>query len=57
MKVYKITPLPDFNPCTEKDIKDLMIWLEESEPGDSFKVDVLEMTEEEYAALPEYMGP
>ena len=57
MKVYRITPEPHFNPCIEKDIKSIEVWLEEAEVGDKFTIDILEMAEEEYDSLPEYMGP
>ena len=63
MTVYKI--IPDYNPetkkglssCTEKDVKNIAIWFEEAEPGESILVQVMEMSEEEYQKLPEYMGP
>ena len=56
MKVYRIKP-GDLNACTERDPKALLVWFADAEPGDSFTVDVSEMTEAEYDALPEYMGP
>ena len=56
MKVYRMGPA-GFNKCTEKDPKAILHWLEEAEVGERFIVDVLEMTEEEYDALPEYTGP
>lgn len=57
MKVYQVTPDKDLCPCTEKDPKAVLVWLEESEIGAVTTIDVMEMTEEEYNALPEYMGP
>jgi hypothetical protein len=57
MKVFKVWPSVDLNPCIEKDPSACMVWLEESEPGDVIKIEVLEMTEAEYDALPEYTGP
>lgn len=57
MKVYTIQPGKDLNSCTEKDIKNIIPWLEESEIGDIITIEVVEMSEEEYNFLPEYMGP
>jgi len=56
MKVYKIRP-DGGNPCCESDIEALKVWFEESQVGDNFIIHVLEMTEDEYMNLPEYMGP
>jgi hypothetical protein len=56
MKVYKMGPM-GFNKCIEKDYKAILCWLEEAEVGDGFTIEVLEMTEKEYNALPEYWGP
>lgn len=57
MKVYKLTPGPSLNPCVERDLRDLLQWFDDAEPGEKMTVEVLEMTEGEYADLPEYMGP
>ena len=57
MNVFKVWPGEGLNPCIEKDPSACLTWLEESEPGDTVKIEVLEMTEAEYDALPEYMGP
>lgn len=57
MKVFKVWPGEGLNPCIEKEINACFVWLEESEPGDVIKIEVLEITESEYDALPEYMGP
>lgn len=38
-------------------VKNLDAYLTEWEVGDHWEFDVVEMTEEEYAALPEFMGP
>ncbi len=57
MKVFDVMADTDLNSCIEKDPKDVLIWLEESEPGAIITIDVMEMSEEEYNALPEYMGP
>ena len=57
MKVFKVYPGVDLNPCCEKYPADVLVWLEEAEPGEVVKIEVMEMTEEEYEALPEYEGP
>ena len=57
MKIFKVWPGGGLNPCVEKDPSACMTWLEESEQGDVIKIEVLEMTESEYEALQEYMGP
>lgn len=57
MKVFKVWPGEGLNPCIEKDPSACMAWLEESEPGEIIKIEVLEKTEAEYDVLPEYMGP
>ena len=57
MKVFKVWPGVDLNPCCEKDPAAALIWLEEAEPGEVIKIEVMEMTEKEYEALPEYEGP
>lgn len=56
MKVYKLTPGPGFNPCIEREIRNLLVWFDEAEPGETMTIEVLEMTEGEYVDLPEYMG-
>ena len=56
MKAYKMGP-SGLNTCIEKDPKAIMLWLDECEVGDKFEIEVLEMSEEEYEALPEYAGP
>jgi hypothetical protein len=57
MIVYTITPGEGMNPCTERDLNSIQVWLEQAEPGDEFIIKVSEMTEVEYSSLPEYMGP
>ena len=57
MKVYKVTPGIGLNPCCEKDLKTIQIWVEEAEPGEILTVEILEMSEVEYNKFPEYMGP
>lgn len=56
MRVFKIAP-KGLNYCCEKDFEHLKVWFDEAEIGEEFEVQVLEMTEIEYNALPEYMGP
>lgn len=57
MKVFKVCPGEGLNICVEKGPSACLEWLEESEPGDVIKIEVLKMTEAEYGALPEYEGP
>jgi hypothetical protein len=57
MKVYRIAPDKDMNACTEKDLKDVMEWLKNAEVGHVLRIEVGEMSEEDYGALPEYTGP
>lgn len=57
MRVYEINPGTGLNHCTEKDPSMVLVWLEEASVGDVVCVRVKEMTESEYAALPEYVGP
>ncbi len=57
MKIFKVWPDGDLNPCIEKEPEACLVWLEEAEPGDNIRIEVLEMAQEEYDKLPEYMGP
>ena len=57
MKVFKVCPGEGLCSCIEKDTSACLTWLEESEPGEIIKIEVLEMTEAEYEDLPEYTGP
>ena len=57
MKVFKVCPGEGLCSCIEKDTSACLTWLEESEPGEIIKIEVLEMTEAEYEDLPEYPGP
>jgi hypothetical protein len=57
LKMYKVWPAPGSNPCIEKRVEDIMVWFEEAEPGDRITIDILEMNEQEWRGLPEYMGP
>jgi len=58
MIVYKMGP-KGFNQHIEKDpTKVVECWLnDDAMPGDIIEVEVMEMTENEYESLPEYMGP
>ena len=55
MKVYKVTPW-GCNSCIEKRPEDVAEVLREAEEGETIFINVIEMTEEEYEALPESMG-
>ena len=57
MRVYKIGP-QGFNQAIETDPETaVMGWLTDAEVGDVIEITVMEMTEKEYKALPEYDGP
>jgi hypothetical protein len=56
VKVYKIKP-HGLAPCCEIDVRAIGVWFTDAQPGDKFEIEILEMTYEEYKALPEYMGP
>ena len=57
IKVYEVEPGKGANRCTERKIEDVLVWLEESEPGDVITIRVIEMDEQEYNSLPEFLGP
>lgn len=57
MKVFKVWPGVDLNPCCEKTLDAVAYWLDMAEAGDTITIKAIEMTEAEYEALPEYMGP
>lgn len=57
MKVFKVWPGVDLNPCCEKTLDAVSYWLDMAENGDTIKIEIIEMTESEYDALPEYTGP
>ena len=57
IRIWTITPDKGLNPCTEKDIKGVLAWIEEAESGSVIEIIVGEMDETEYDELPEYMGP
>jgi len=57
MKVFEIQPEPGYNPCVEDKVQGILSWLEEADDGDVFTIRVKEMSREEYAKFPEYVGP
>jgi len=57
MKIYKVTPGEDLNPCHEKNIEDVFVWIQEAEIGDKITIEVKEMDEKYFDSLPEYEGP
>ena len=57
IKVFKVSPGKGLNSCCEKDIKNVIIWLEEAEPGDVIEIKISRMQESDYDRLPEYAGP
>ena len=57
IKIYTVTPGKGLAPCTEKDPKEVLIWLEEAEPGEVIQVVVGEIDEAIYNEMPEYQGP
>jgi len=56
MKVFKITNKESNSYYISKTIDFLVADIENSEVGDVWKIEVTEMTEEEYEALPEFDG-
>jgi len=57
MRVYKVIPGISCNPCCENTIESVISWIEEAEVGSIIQVRILDMSQEEYNDLPEYMGP
>ena len=57
MKVYKVTPGEGLEPCIETEPSAAISWLECAEIGDVITIEIKEMTEAEFEALPEYRGP
>jgi hypothetical protein len=57
IRIYTVTPGVGLAPCTEKDPKAVIEWLEEAQPGDVIQIVVSEMDEAIYNEMPEYMGP
>ena len=60
MKAYQLGP-QDCNHWTEKDIDtalgQLKDFIMDCEIGEIFELKIIEMTEDEYRAMPEYTGP
>ena len=57
IKIWTVTPGKGLAPCTEKDPKAVLIWLEEAAPGEVIQIVVGEIDEAIYNEMPEYMGP
>jgi hypothetical protein len=61
MKVFNIFPGKDCNPHCERYLENavdsIREWLLNGDPGEVVKIEILEMSEEEYSALPEWEGP
>ena len=57
IRVYTVFPDKGCAPCTEKEIGNVMVWIEEAEPGAYIKIIVGMMEKSEYDKMPEYMGP
>jgi isochorismate hydrolase len=61
MRVYKISMAKGTCPFTEKTVSDAIAGIqstvEEAEIGTEVTINVIEMTEKEYAELPEWTGP
>ena len=55
MRIYKVT-VQGLGLCCKNCIEDIKVLFEEANIGEIFEVQVLEMTKEEYDALPEFMG-
>jgi hypothetical protein len=54
--VYKIKP-GDLNSCCEKDLNEVVSWIQACEPGEKITIEIFEMSEAEFNNLPEYVGP
>jgi len=61
MKVYQVYPdlhcAPHCEDTLEKAVEATKCWLEDGEVGALVSIKILEMSQEEYDALPEYDGP
>ncbi len=57
MRLYKITPGADCNSCIEKKAEAALVWLQEASIGEKVTIEIIEMSEEEYEKLPEFVGP
>lgn len=55
VRIYKVT-VQGLGLCCKNCIEDIKVLFEEANIGEIFEVQVLEMTKEEYDALPEFMG-
>ena len=55
MIAYKYYP-KGFNSCTEKDLSMVMESIGESTEPETWVIEIIEITEKEYDALPEFMG-
>ena len=55
IRVYKVTT-QGFNPVWV-DLQEILPWLAEAQVGAVIKVQIYEMTPEDYDALPEFSGP
>ncbi len=51
MRIYKLTPNMDFNPCLFQNPEIILEYVYDLGPGESFSIEVVEMREEEYKAL------
>lgn len=61
MKVYEVSPGHQLCPHTEKSLESVLAavreWINEGDVGTVVSITVREMTEDEYDALPEWVGP
>ena len=55
MRVYIIGPR-GLNKCTELNIKGVIECLENSDTPETWEIEIVEMTQEEYDILPEFDG-
>ena len=56
MKVYKVTHVLLSTSFTTKDIQIVSETIYDAEFPEKYEIDILEMTEDEYEALPEFEG-
>jgi len=57
MKVYEVTLEKGTNPCLEKDLPTIIDMLKDCDIDDEITIKVIEMSEEEFKALPDWDGP
>jgi hypothetical protein len=57
MKVFNVSPGKGCNSCLEKEIENVVVWLEEAEIGETITIEIKEMSERRYDRMPEFMGP